>query len=201
MNSNNYTPQLLGVINKLLGNGVYFRTVKGQLQIVKKSEKRKRKRSAKQLQSQLKFRGAAMYARAQISIPEFKALYQTGITEKKTTAYQVALTDYMTPPQVKFIDPSYHGVVGESIIIEAVDDFSVTKVEVMIEDGDGTIIEKGEAKVVDSKAHLWGYKVNVANPNVVGTRISAYAYDKPYNRGQAMFIVGVDEIGQRSIDV
>lgn len=129
-----------------------------------------------------RFQKAANYAKAQTEDPETRAMYETGITEKKTSAYLVALSDMLTAPVINFVKANwYRGAVGDIITIDATDDFKVTQVLVVITAADGTELESGKAVQDPKLKHLWRYTATVANPAVAGSRISATAFDLPQN--------------------
>jgi hypothetical protein len=131
-----------------------------------------------------KFQEAAEYASRQMQKEPSKSLYETGITEKKRTAYTVALSDYLVAPKVRQINAlGYSGKVGDEIVVKATDDFMVTSVKVTITGSDGSKIEQGQAVQDPDRFTLWKYTATVANPSLGGTSIKADAEDKAGNIG------------------
>jgi hypothetical protein len=131
-----------------------------------------------------RFTEAAKWAKLQMKKPDVKALYATGISGKKKSAFLVALTDYATSPTVSSIDASqYKGAVGDTITAKAVDDFAVTQVLFTITDATGKLLESGQAKQDADKEFNWNYVATVANPAVTGTKIRVTAIDRPGNKG------------------
>lgn len=168
-----------GAIGKL--GDIYIRTVRGQTHLVKRPAKRSHF-SEKQISIVSKFQAASQYAKRQLELEDVRELYESGITDKKHTAYLVAVTDYMTAPTVHCIDEArYHGTPGDTIIVKASDDFMVTSVKIAIIGNDGTTLEEGEALLNPRKINRWKYKATVANPPVAGTTIKATAFDLPGN--------------------
>ena len=71
----------------MLGDTVVFRKVRGKLQMANSPGKRTVKQSEKQAAVQRKFKNATLYAKRQILEADSKALYASGITEAKQSAY------------------------------------------------------------------------------------------------------------------
>jgi len=129
-----------------------------------------------------KFREAASWAKGQVDQLSEKAIYTTGITEKNSSAYVVAMRDYLNAPEVEFIkDGDYLGAIGDPIIIKATDDFLVTRVKVIITDASGTRLEQGDAVQDLQKKFLWEYSATAANVTLSGTKITAIAFDRAGN--------------------
>ena len=167
-------------VSGMLGDDVTVRKVNGKYRISNPNQKRTNPVARE------RFREAAQYARHQVSLPESNALYAAGITEKKPTALRVAMSDYLSAPKVKSIDTSgYRGKVGDTISVKAVDDFMVTRVNVVIKDASGAVIEEGEAGPDSMLVNQWGYHARKANPGLTGTIIWATAYDRPGNKATA----------------
>jgi hypothetical protein len=137
-----------------------------------------------------RFTAASVWARDQMAIPAAKAAYAAAVTKSKPTPYRVAMTDYLSAPHVREIDVfDYHGAIGDLISVTAFDDFMVTRVEVIINDATGKVIEKGDATLDAEKVFTWFYKTGVANPVLAGTTIKAIAYDRPGNKGTAEVVL------------
>ena len=89
----------------------------------------------------------------------------------------------MNVPEVKFIRiEDYKGVVGDKIIIRAVDDFRVLRVLVEIHTSDGSLIESGNA-TQNVNGIDWTYTVTKINNLSEGSTIKAIATDVPGNEG------------------
>lgn len=174
---------LLRGVRGMLGETIVIRKTGSQLQMANRPD-RQAKATPKQQAIQDKFRTAAKYAKQQMSDNAAKALYATGITESKKSARIVAVSDYLNPPKVHFIGTSgYMGDAGNTIVVNATDDFMVTRLEVTIKASDGTILETGLAvKDADiNKVDSWFYVTKENNPSLPGTTILAVAYDRPGN--------------------
>ena len=176
------------VFSGVLGEEATLRKVRGKLVVKNRPRRRLTKPKDKPVdganRAVLRFAEAVQYAKQQTADPGSAsfALYKTGITARKRSAFMVALTDYLSAPKVHYIDGvGYHGAVGERIMVKATDNFQVTKVIVMITDAAGNRVEEGEAGADANGVGLWGYKATTANPALAGTTIRAIAYDRPGN--------------------
>lgn len=132
-----------------------------------------------QLDVQDKFKIASMYAKAAIEDPATKAIYEA-IARPNQSAYNVALADAFSAPEIKKINTAgYTGKPGDIITIRVVD-FKVTKVLVLITTADGVMIEMGNATLPAASLD-WKYTVLEANSTLSGTRIVVTAMDLPAN--------------------
>ena len=139
-----------------------------------------RKFSEKQMDQQEKFFDATAYAKGVMLLEEPPEIYVKGIKGRPLTIFNVAVRDYLKPPNVRDIGiDGYTGQPGEEIVIRAVDDCEVVSVHVAITK-DGEIVEEGEAYVDPLNATLWRYTTTQEN-ELPGTVIEAYATDRPGN--------------------
>ena len=174
----------------MLGESVAVRNVSGRVVVTNRPKRKMGKPSDKQSAVQDKFLAASQYANQEIELEESKALYATGITPRKRSAYMVALTDYLSAPKVSSIETlDYHGAIGDPIVVHAIDDFRVTKVTIVITNAAGAIIEQGEVVPDRQRVILWDYKATATNPAVTGTKIRVVAYDRPGNKGMAEVVL------------
>jgi hypothetical protein len=170
---------------------LFFRTVRGQVYLSTKPITPQSGKKRKPNAQMNRFRLASKYASAQMRNELSKAEYETGINRKKSTAYLVALTDYLNAPVVHDLDTRmYTGNKGDTIRIRAEDDFMVIGVKVAFISGCGEMLEEGEATPVPERLHHWKYKVQSQHGNQPGTIIRATAYDKPGNATTKEVAVG-----------
>ncbi|RAK69727.1 hypothetical protein [Hymenobacter edaphi] len=128
-----------------------------------------------------RFQQAAFYGRSVQQDPALKAAYETGITADSTSAYTVAVTDFLNAPDIQGIDfRSYHGRVGDVIIIQATDDFGITDVHVRIQNSDGSLVEEGTA-TPDPDGYTFRYTATAANASLGGDKIIVTVADRPGN--------------------
>jgi hypothetical protein len=108
------------------------------------------------------FRQASAYAKGANQVPEYVAAAKLrGISPRN-----VAIADFMRPPEIQSIDLSgYHGAPGQTIAIIATDDVKVKSVSVLIATDDGTTIEKGAAATVANDPTRWTYTTTAVAPS------------------------------------
>ena len=117
--------------------------------------------SEAQKQQREKFRQAILYAKAAHNTAEYQELAQS----RGQSTYNVAVADFLHPPEIQGIDLSaYKGAPNEQIKITAVDDVKVKTVGVMIVTDDGTLVEKGAAVATDA-ANQWLYTTTGTAPS------------------------------------
>lgn len=137
--------------------------------------------SPKQIQQQTKFAQAATYARNALLDPTLKEAYTTEAKKRRNVSpYNMAMTDYLRPPQITNVDHSaYTGdASGEKIIIEAADTFKITTMKVKITAANSSILEEGTAILVKGK---WEYTTTTTNTTLTGSKITLTATDRPGN--------------------
>jgi hypothetical protein len=175
-------PAVLGASGTFDGTIVY-RRVRGKTVMAGRPKQRKKGKRHETLVAQSqKFLEASMYAKQQMKDPVSKAEYAEGIGGSKHSAFAVAMTDYLKPPTVHFIDATlYKGSPGDIITVKATDDFKVAKLEVSVIAADGTVIESGVANPAVA-IFCWDYATTVANPGTAGCKIKATAFDKAGNK-------------------
>ncbi len=138
--------------------------------------------SAKALSVRAKFKASIAYATKAIQNLVTKALYQAGVIGGQS-AFNVAMADAFKAPVVNSITAdTYHGAVGDTITVDATDDFKVESVSVSIHNAAGVLVEQGNA-VLQSDKPGWLYTATVANPATSGSKIDATATDMPGNTG------------------
>lgn len=177
-------PAVAGASGMLGNNFVYRRLAGDRLCMANRPKKRKGGLSARQDVVVDRFSDATYYAKNKTAIPEFKALYRKGINKNEgiNSAYNVAINDYLKPPQIAGIDAKdYTGEAGQLIRVRATDDFMVESVTVIIVSAEDEVIEQGEA-VARGKKGLWRYATTVRNVNLKGRYVVAIAKDMPGNR-------------------
>jgi len=164
-----------------LGDQVVARSWKGRpyLANIPKFPKN-REFSEKQMSQQEKFMDAAAYAKGVTQLEEPPETYVNEAEIHRLTEYNIAMRDYLKPPNVRDIGiDGYTGQPGEEIVIRAVDDCEVVSVHVAIT-RDGVLVEEGEAYRDPLNATLWRYTTTEEN-ELPGTVIEAYATDMPGN--------------------
>lgn len=138
----------------------------------------------------MRFKHATRYAKRQVADPESKALYQKGVNADKSSAYLVALSDFLNAPEIHYIQPKlYTGLVGSLITVKVTDDFRVEDVHVEIHVPNGKLLESGHAERNKRKPFMWNYRATVVNPSVEGSIIKVVARDRPGNKVKGESVV------------
>lgn len=129
-----------------------------------------------------RFRRNSVYATAAIQDEGTRALYAAA-ARRNQSAHNVAFRDASNAPEVLEIEAGgYEGAIGNRIVVEAIDDFTVSVVKVAVYNPSGVLVESGEA-VPSAQGLHWTYTATQANASVSGSRIVATAVDLPGNEG------------------
>ncbi len=170
-------------ISGMLGDTLVFKQV-GKETIVSTKPQQPAELSDKQKAVRLRFQQAALYAKGQLADPASKAEYEKVAKadgDVFTTAYNVAVADFLSAPDIEEIDVSqYTGAVGSKIRVTVADDFKVKDVTVTIANPDGSLVESGPA-VQQANLNEWLYTATVQNDTLAGDKITITAHDKPGN--------------------
>ncbi len=123
--------------------------------------------TAPQLAQQEKFREAAAYAKGARSLP----VYAAKAEGTPMHPYNVAVADFLLPPQIKAIDLSgWTGEPRQVIRVQALDNVEVKSVNVTILDATDAVLEQGPATKGDGG--WWTYETTASaagNPRVRAT--------------------------------
>ncbi|MEO5977943.1 MAG: hypothetical protein ABIS36_07325 [Chryseolinea sp.] len=189
-------PLLHGVSGKI--GEMIIRQYNGKTVVSKRPEK-SNVSTQSQREKRNRFSEASRYARTHMNNPELKAMYETGMTEKKRSPYLVATTDFLTPPTVHHVVmPKSPGRVGAKLQIKATDDFKVVSVKVSILDYDGKLVESGNAKPAPSSKTHWNYKLKITSALSSENVVIVEASDFAGNIARASWIL-VDHAKQKKI--
>ena len=165
----------------MLGDTVVYREHRGKV-IMSNRPKTGGILTPNQERAKSRFKSAVAYAKLMTADPVTKAEYQPSKTSKFTSAYSVALTDFLTAPKVNLIDAGrYGGQIGDEILIKAVDDFKVTQVQISIFAAGGNLLEQGVVALVPGTVEDFLYTATVANALLPGTKIVVTVRDKAGN--------------------
>jgi len=166
-----------------VGKTFVIRTVGDKTIMAIAPGKRTKSPSAKQVAHQDTFKSAANYGKAVMANPVDKGEYGTKKRKPFESEYNLAVTDFLTPPQVLELDTAgYKGKKGELIRVRATDDFAVKSVKVQVLASDGSLFEEGLA-VSQTNGLDWLYKGSTEVLDMTGAKVVATATDKPGNTG------------------
>jgi hypothetical protein len=167
-------------ISGTIGRMLTFRQRAGKTIVTNLRRPTPASNSVKAVGVRTKFKSSIEYAAKAILDDTTKANY-LAMAQPGQSAFNVAVADAFNAPEITKIDTSaYHGAVGDSITVQATDDFKVTGVNVSIHSAAGDLLEQGAA-VVQANTIDWLYKATVANAAVAGSKITAVATDLPGN--------------------
>jgi hypothetical protein len=175
---------ITGKFKGSLGKELVFRDWEGKTIVAKSPKARSGEPHPKQVITQEKFLLASRYAKAIISAQDksMAEAYALAVRPRQNT-YSRALEDFLNSPDVKSIETrKYKGIIGDTIVIRAVDDFRVLGVHVEIHSANGTLLESGNA-VMNANGLDWTYTATQANNLLAGSKIRAIATDVPNNEG------------------
>lgn len=133
-----------------------------------------------QLAQRARFQQAILYGQSVVAAPDVKKQYDAAAPEGRS-GFTVAVADFMHAPNISQIDlTTYSGQVGDKIRLQVTDDFKVKSVKVTIENGDGSLVEEGNAVQVGDGPE-WVYTATTANGSIDGDKITVSATDNPAN--------------------
>jgi hypothetical protein len=150
-------------LSGMLGKQVVVRRQKnGEYVLAAAPGHRTREMTEAQKQHLDRFRQAILYAKG----AQKNAEYQDLAKARGHSAYNVAVADFLHPPEIQHIDiAGYHGAAGQTITITAVDDVKVKEVGVLLATDAGVLVEKGSATTSAENGHVWLYKTTAAAPS------------------------------------
>jgi hypothetical protein len=174
-------PLLQGVKGSL-GKTMVVKTARGKLIMANRPKKTTKAPSEAQASYRQRFLEAVFYAKGQMQDAVQAALYATGISTKVTSAYGVAVADYLAAPKIVSVNTDeYVGVVGNTIVVRAIDDFRVVSVQLVLRNESGAVIEQGHAVIDPQNAMHWIYTITQAQAAVAGTSVRVVVRDRPGN--------------------
>ena len=135
-----------------------------------------------------KFRISTAYANAVVKNADLKKEYAAK-AKRGRSAHNVALQDAFNAPEILgIIRQGYQGRIGDIIVVQALDDFRVTGVQVAIYTMDNELVEQGAA-VLDANGLNWIYTATEDHIALEGSTIKATAKDLPGNEGSLEVIL------------
>jgi hypothetical protein len=162
-----------------LGDLLVFRTRGSETIVAAKPQKREGEPSEAEKAHRQFFQEATIFAKSIKGDPELLAAYQEAGKKDGTSAYLVAVADFLRAPHIDEIDiTGYHGEPNGTIRVRAIDDFKVAQVSVTIKTGDGTVVESGIAAPAPNGLD-WIFGATQTNPSLNGTMIIVRVSDIP----------------------
>jgi hypothetical protein len=158
-----------------------FKKHRGKLIVAKKPKSRASSQpSEAQSVQRERFARASAYAKRICARAATRELYEAAAKKKGMSTRELIVTDYLNPPEIALIDVTeYAGKSGGTIDIITVDELSVVKVNVVIHDLHGNLIEEGDASEVAAGSDVWSYSTKSTVDSGAGLLISVTATDHP----------------------
>jgi hypothetical protein len=161
-----------------------FKRYGDEVIIARAPDMSKREFTPGQIAAQERFRRAAQYGKLALAQPEARTSYEAAARESGSPLFSLMVADFFKAPVVDELNVSgYTGQTGETIVIQAHDDFEVTGVTVSIKEAGGQAVESGTATQNPPDSGRWVYTTQQAVANVSGTVVTATASDRPGNLG------------------
>jgi hypothetical protein len=161
-----------------------FKRYGDEVVLARKPDLNGREPSAAQLAARERFRKAAQYGKLALAQPEVRARYEATAQECGDPLFSLMVADFFKAPMVDEVSVSgYTGQAGETIVMQAHDDFEVTGVTVSIRDAGGQAVENGVAVQNPPNSGRWIYTTTQTVSNVSGVQVTATASDRPGNVG------------------
>ena len=108
-------------------------------------------------------------------------IYQCKAVGTSNSAYNLAVADALGKPQILDIDiHCWTRKVGQTILIQAMDNFMVLSVRLVFRTGEA-LLEEGEAEQSELDGLIWRYSLKTPVERKPGITLDAYAYDLPGN--------------------
>ncbi|SFH48583.1 hypothetical protein [Pedobacter insulae] len=168
-------PIMQGATGKV-GKITFRRTIFGTVMANMPDYERTKVPTADQLAFRQRFKLGTQYIKARMEDPLFKERY-AAIAKPGRSAYTTAFADFMSPPKIHLLDISlYQGQIGDTIRVNATDNFGIETVQVQIKDLAGVIIETGIA-TFDLLSADFTYLAASENASLVGSKIEVTVTD------------------------
>jgi hypothetical protein len=171
---------LIGVIHGKIGNLVFVRRKDGKV-FVRHRPIRRAPPSEAELVTRHRLIESNRYVQRTKQQADVYALYQAAAKASGKRACDLARADFNHPPAIHDVDLSaYTGKTGDTIRIDAADDFGVDLVLLTITQLDGALIEHGAA-VRQENDSKWVYTVQAAVTQGQTVVIHVKAWDRTGN--------------------
>lgn len=166
-----------------MGN-MLFRRRNGKLYASIKSPGTTKEPTEAQTSHRERFSEAVAWGKRALKNEELLGLYKAIAAEKGTSAFNVALADFLKPPSIRELDLSgYRGQPGDTISFLTRDDVAVVRAVVAITDADSHMIESGEAVETEPGTGEWVYTATSIVPAETTVTIRVVAIDHPGGTG------------------
>ncbi len=164
-----------------IGKTLTFKTVNGQLIISAFSKPSSKNLTEAQLNAQLKFKEASVFAKNKMNDPDSKIYYQALADQYQLgSAYTAAVTDYLTPPRIIQVNKeNFFKNQGDKLVVRAIDRFAVKEVYATFTDANHEILEEGSFTSTENGLD-WAYQLQ--GNLETATNMTITVMDVPGNR-------------------
>jgi hypothetical protein len=171
---------LTGTIQGKIGGLVFAQCQDGRV-LVRQAPQRSAKFTARERANQSRFARAVAYLRRLKACPNEYTDYQRAALIHHRRACDLAIADFLRPPRILEIDlTGYSGAKGQTIPVQATDDFEVVELLVSISDLAGRVYEEGPATRQTSE--FWVYTAQTTVPAGQTVLVRVTARDRAGNR-------------------
>jgi hypothetical protein len=141
--------------------------------------------SQDQKTNRLRFKNGMAWAENAMNDPEVRTYYE-GLSKyfkkrkkKMVSAYNIAVSNYMKPPEIKAVYIlNYKGQQGDVIQADVISKYKVTLVVIRVYDVTGSEVESGMAVQIPPQ-FFWCYEAKETNPQWKGGRVEVEVSDLP----------------------
>jgi hypothetical protein len=133
------------------------------------------------------FKKAVAFGKSVMTDSSLRAFYEVAAQSRNIPLFALTVADYFNKPTITSADIStYNGKLGDKILIAAMDDFGVVKVQVNLLDSDGMVLETGQAVETPADSGHWVYTGKTSFP--INTELDVEIVDTDRPGGSATVV-------------
>jgi hypothetical protein len=172
---------LIKGIRGMIGKTIVFRVSRNGETLISNRPRKSGVSTSHQQYSKQRFLKAVSFAKDVMKNPKSKAEYEIFTGHQFTSAYSVAVADFLKSPEIAQIQVSNCDLFQPAQInIVVIDYFPAQNVSVEIRSASNELIEIGEANLQQGSSSLWVY-ATTRNAIPGGSIVNVTAKDKPGN--------------------
>jgi hypothetical protein len=140
--------------------------------------------SEAQTAHQDRFNDAVEFGKDVLADDTIRPLYEQLAEELEMPVFAVCIADFFKAPKISSINQDrYNGRMGDPIVVDATDNVGVVRVDVVLSDQAGTLIESGQAVRTAAGSRHWVYTATETIDHGTTVQIQATAIDRPGGAG------------------
>jgi len=129
------------------------------------------------------FKKAVNYATTALADETSRAFYAELAGRREMPVRALCMADFLNSPAIDELDLSkYGGRIGDPILINTSDDVGVVRVDVVLAETDGRVIEQGQAVELGAGTGNWAYSATTLINTGSFISIAVEAFDRPGHR-------------------